>query len=116
MADLIADGAGWLADKLIEHASQTVTYTRAAASVSVSAVIGRSEFEQTDGEAITRFRSVDFLIRPEDLVLSGSAATPARGDRITWGTGVYEVMDSGGRPANRDEHGTLWRIHTKQVT
>jgi hypothetical protein len=124
MADLLATAADWLADQLIEHVSQAVTYTRytrvgstvTAASVSVSATIGRSEFEQADGEVLTRFRSVDFLIRPADLVLSGSEITPARGDRIDWNGATYEVMDDSGRPADRDEHGKLWRVHTKQVS
>ena len=122
MADLLADGAAWLAGQLKSHASQAVTYERGVDSVPVQATIGETvfEFENADGD-LERWESRDFLIDTADLVLAGSPTLPSAGDRIreTVGTTtyLYEVMAPGNAPHWRyvDAHRNKLRIHTKLI-
>jgi len=108
----------WLADQKIENESQSVTYRRAAASVTVSAVLAKKFFRLADGGVYVTER--DFLIRPADLVLSGSPATPAEGDRIDLvegsATNRYEVLPApDGQCYSLDPHRTFLRVHTKFI-
>ena len=52
MSDLLQRGQAWLSDKLTKHASRLVTYQRDELSVELAATIGKSEYEQDDGEGI----------------------------------------------------------------
>jgi hypothetical protein len=122
MPDLFAEGASWLIDQLKVHASKPVTYQRGAASVTVQATIGRTEFEQTTDEGIVeKFESRDFLIQAADLVLAGGPTVPQRGDRIVESLGTatltYEVLPNLNLPAYRysDSYRKLFRVHTKLV-
>lgn len=122
MADLLESGAAMVDAVRHAHMTRTVTYQRGAASVSVSATIGRTEFEQADSFGIIhRIESRDFLVRSVDLVLDGSATLPEPGDRILDSDGshmhIYEVMSPGGEPPFRfsDPYRKALRIHTKHV-
>lgn len=122
MADLLHTASDWLHDRQKQHASRTVTYERGAATVAVQATIGRTVFEIDDDLGVVhKIESRDFLIHAADLVLSGSAVLPERGDRIreTDGTTtyVYEVLAPGKEPHYRfsDPYRKRLRIHTKQV-
>lgn len=114
MADLLQTAATWLAGMFKEHASQTVTYKRGLASVSLSATIGRRSFEQTDDRGfVTQFVVHDFVITAADLTLG----EPEKGDRIEFGSKVFEVLDLSG--VNHfdycDGHKIGMRIHTKEI-
>ena len=122
MANLLEQGTAWLADQLKTHASSTVVYQRGAQQVSVSATIGKTEFEIDDGSGVLqRVESRDYLIQPADLQIAGVATLPIAGDRIreTIGTKtyVYEVMGPGNEPHYRfsDPFRRVLRIHTKHV-
>ena len=122
MTDLLQSGQNWLASKLKAHASQSVTYKRDSAEAELQATIGRSTYQQNDGEGIvTRSHVRDFLIDTADLVLSSIGSLPRRGDRIHQSDGgttiVYEVMSLGGEPPWRfsDPFRLKLRIHTKQI-
>ena len=76
-------GQSWLAAKLTKHASRDVVYQRDDVSVELSATIGKSEYEQDDGDGvITRAQVRDFLINTKDLLQSTIGTWPRRGDRI----------------------------------
>lgn len=122
MADLLQTASDWLHDRQKQHASRLVTYERGAATVAVQATIGRTIFEIDDEIGVVhKIESRDFLIHAADLVLSGSAVLPERGDRVreTDGTTtyIYEVMAPGKEPHYRysDAYRKRFRIHTKQV-
>ena len=122
MPNLLEQGASWLAGKLVGSAGTPVRYVRDGGETELVAVIGRTEFEQTDEYGgIQRIQSRDYLIRAADLVIGGAATLPQAGDRIretvAAQTFVYEVMAPGQQPPWRysDPFRQVLRIHTKHV-
>jgi len=120
---MLQRGQAWLSQKLTQHASRLVTYQRDELSVELSATIGKSEYEQDDGEGIiTRAQVRDFLINTKDLLSSVIGTWPRRGDRIIETDGeitfVYELMSIGNEPPWRysDPFRIKLRIHTKLVS
>ncbi|MEX0702020.1 MAG: hypothetical protein WD069_07985 [Planctomycetales bacterium] len=83
MAELLADGAAWLAGTMKEHNARAVTYRRGASEVVLSATVGRTEFDQATEEGFeTTYRVRDYLIPAADLVLDGAPVLPQAGDVI----------------------------------
>ena len=124
MTDLLKTGSDWLEGMRIAHASMTVTYYRGANYVEVKATPGETTFEVvTEGGAIERIESRDFLILAADLVLLGAETLPHRGDRVKEPVGasgselVYEVMAPGDGPPWRysDTYRKTLRVHTKLI-
>ena len=122
MSDLLRDGQNWLADKLTKHASRTVVYRRGELGVELVATIGRSMYDQDDGEGIiTRSQVRDFLIDTNLLLFSIIGSLPRRGDQVIEIDGdktfIFEVMSLGGDPPWRysDPFRLKLRIHTKQI-
>lgn len=123
MPDLLQTGSDWLSDQLKAHASRSVSYQRGSEQVAAQATIGRTLLKLDDGYGGVRMEWTDrdFLIQAADLVLSGGATLPQRGDQIRETNGltasVYEVMAPGREPPWRwsDPYGKLLRIHTKYV-
>jgi hypothetical protein len=122
MADLLKTGSDWLQQQRKTYASREVTYRRGVNSVLVRATIGRTVFEQDDGAgAILRTEVRDYLIDAVDLVLTGQAVLPERGDQIEEIEGTtrftYEVMPLGTEPHWRysDPYRKTLRIHTKHI-
>lgn len=120
MADLIRDGAAFLAGQLKAAAGTTVEYTRATGGspVELTATVGRSVFEgETTGGVIERHESRDYIVLASDLTFE-----PARGDKIrevvAGVTGVYEVRSPRGVPLTHpgDAFETTTRIHTARVS
>ena len=124
MADLLDRASAWLDGMRVKHASRLVLYQRGAASVSISAGIGRTTFQIDNGSGVIEtFESRDFLILTSDLVLGGLTTLPKVGDRIREPGGgdstsyIYEVLAPGTEPAFRfsDPYRRTLRIHTKQI-
>ena len=122
MSDLMQQGQAWLSAKLSELASRLVVYHRGELGVELTATIGRSAYDQDNGEGIvTRSQVRDFLIDTNALLLSAIGSLPRRGDRIVEVDGgttfTFEVMPFGGEPPWRysDPFRLKLRIHTKQV-
>ena len=101
-------------------AGVSVTYTRAATALSITAIVGRTVFSSNaqDGPRI-EFGDRDYLIQAVDLTIG----EPAIGDRISETidgvTRVFECMTPGtGEPAWRwsDPAHTVYRIHCKRVS
>ena len=83
MTDMLREAQSWLAEKLKAHASRLVVYHRDGIETELPATIGRSIYEQDDGEGIvTRSQVRDFLIDTADLLLSPIGSLPKRGDWI----------------------------------
>lgn len=126
MADMLKSGVEWLANQLQEHVGRSVTYTRGAASVTLTVTLGRKLLKV--GDDLGGLRMVmtdrDYIIVAADLVLSGSLTTPAKGDTITDAgdpdgvSRTWEVLSPGGDEAPwnwSDPYRILIRVHTKQV-
>ena len=88
--------------KLSAMESETVRVRLGAASVRVSAVIGRSEIGSGSGGAKPTWNAVDFLIAQADLILGGHVVQPTPGMKIErtvdGRTVTYQVLnDDSGR-------------------
>lgn len=122
MSNLLHQGQAWLAEQLNAHASRAVVYRRGELGAELSAVIGRSSYQQDSGDGlVTRSQVRDFLIDTQSLLLSIIASLPQAGDRIVEIDGeqtfVFEVMPLGSDPPWRysDPFRLKLRIHTKQI-
>ncbi len=122
MTDLLRKGQEWLASKLTQHASREIVYRRGELGVTLRATIGKSMYDQDDGEGIvTRSQVRDFLIDTDGLLRSVINSLPRRGDTIVEIDGnqtfIFEVMALGGDPPWRysDPFRLKLRIHTKQI-
>jgi hypothetical protein len=109
----------WHAEAATFATSEIVTYVRGSSSTSVKASRGQSQFDEfpSDMDARVLSRSMDFLIRPGELYLDGSAVTPQRGDQIKTVAGeTYDVQPGPDETHWRysDQHKTFFRIHTVQ--
>lgn len=124
MADLTATGLEWLAGQADRHLGRTVTYRRGADEVSVTASVGRTEFDSIgDDGIVVQSESRDYRIAAEDLVLGGFTVLPQRRDRIIETVGgktiTCEVMSLiGGEEPWRyhDRERGILRIHTRIVS
>lgn len=120
---LMSRGMDFLNRTLNAAAGVDVTYSRAAASVTLTATVGRTVFRRNEqGGAAVEFGERDYLITAADLILSGVAVEPAEGDRITEtinGVAVtFRVVPVLGEPAWRwsDPSRTAYRVHVKRVS
>jgi hypothetical protein len=122
MSDLIHWGTDWLADQLIDHASQTVVYKRGVHQVTLQATFSRKLLKLADEDGIRmQWTDADFLIRRSDLVLNGNETLPQVGDTVRWTHGgltyVFEVSAPPGEPFWRwsDSFKKIIRVHTKHT-
>ncbi len=115
----MARAVSHLADRFMDFASETVSYTRGALSVAVQATRGRTPFERLDGGVVVAFESADFIIKWSLLTFDGSAVViPRAGDRITDANGkVFEVNVPDNSAVYESIGGNLVvKIHTKAVS
>ena len=122
MPDLLAAGLANLSVLRHAYMTRTVRDVRGNHHVDLLATVGKTVFRLDAGYGVQeRTESRDFLIRPADLVLAGSAVAPTEGDQIQETIGAvtftFEVMAPGGEPCWRwtDAVQRTYRIHTKQV-
>ncbi len=120
--DLLEQCSRWLNSQRHTHLTREISYRRGVQAVTLRATVGRTEFELGDGlGTVIETQVRDYLIRVEDLVLSGQQTLPERGDRIEEAqdqlTFIYEVLPLGDEPAWRysDLYRQTFRIHTRQV-
>lgn len=117
MADLFQSGMSFLASHLKSSASQTVTYHRGDDEVEIQATIGRFSMTfDSFGGTLQETEDLDFIVTAADLVLSGSAIEPRRGDWIEYrGHQTVSRPDGTSKPPFEvDEYGISYRIHTKR--
>lgn len=117
MADMLSDGAAWMADQLAASASLTVAYKRGANSSQFVATIGKSMFESSGQNGVTeQWESRDYVVKTADLPYG----EPLRGDVIVEDIGgvsvFYEVTAPRGVPLFHygDAFQNLVRVHTKR--
>ena len=117
MADMLSDGAAWMADQLAASASLTVAYKRGANSSQFLATIGKSMFESSGQNGVTeQWESRDYIVKTADLPYG----EPLRGDVIVEDIGgvsvFYEVTAPRSVPLFHygDAFQNLVRVHTKR--
>ena len=98
---------------------ETVAYTRGANTIAITAVRGATAWDREApyGGVRTGERSTDWIVAAADLVIGGSAITPARGDEIEADGVTFRVMPFGTESqlwAYHDRDRTCIRIHTKE--
>jgi hypothetical protein len=102
-------------------AGSPVKYYRGSDWVQIQAVGGKTDFTVDDGNGFfVKYRSRDFILKAEDLKLSGVTVIPLKGDTIVERIGstvfTYEVLrpDGGEQVYRFSDHGrTTLRIHCK---
>jgi hypothetical protein len=120
---LLEWGQSWLNNQLQQFASREVVYQRGVSTLIVQATVGRTLLKLDDGYGgvLLQWTDRDFLIRAEDLVITGQTILPQRGDRVhevqSGVTYTYEVLAPGKEPVWKwsDLYRSLLRIHTKQI-
>lgn len=97
---------------------RSVTYTRGAGSVSLTCIPGQTQFSADSGDGIVTYTNTDdFLFLTSELIISGSAITPRKGDTITDNGTVHTVFCIGPDAQYRytDQEKRIIRIHTRKV-
>ncbi len=92
-------------------AGETITFKRGSATVSITAVVGQSQFDEmsTTGEIRPLSKTVDFLVKPSALVLDSAQVVPQRGDQIERAdSSVYDVLPG--------SEGTAWQYSDGRKT
>lgn len=101
--------------RLISSRGKTVTYTRSATSVSVSAVEGSQLFRLTGVEDVASVSrsDADMIFKVPDLTGGGISMPPARGDTVTIGSRSYFARTPTGEECYRycDPGQTMVRVH-----
>ena len=116
MGDLLSDAADWLGNTFSSHVSQSVTYSRGASSVAISATPGETELSTLDVNGFTLdFHSTDFIFPAADLDFGSGVVEPEEGDTISYAGRTYEVLSVPGARHFRysDPYRTILRVHTK---
>jgi hypothetical protein len=119
MSDMLADSNAWLEGQRHAHLSGLVTYKRGFDSVSISATIGKTDYDTQDSEGnLLSGQMVDFIVRPVDL---GIFIEPKAGDKIQRVIGniteTYEVWTPSGQDLfSVDSYRLSMRIHTQLVS
>lgn len=116
---LLSRASSWLDSTLAVAAGVSVLIRRGGAvSDSVTAVVGTTEFDETNNDGILeRRQSRDYLIAVADYVIGDVTCEPQPGDQIEEGGRYHRVLPLGDEPCARysDAERLMWRIHTKLV-
>lgn len=122
MADRLAIAMDRLNTVRKAHMATSVTYTRGANSVTLSATLGATTYETADEAGVlVQSKGTDFIVSAADLVLNSVLELPEIGDQIRIAQGgvtqVFQVLPVGDAGHYRlvDPHGRMLRIHAKQV-
>lgn len=114
MTDVLGSGLHWLANKLEDVASVTVTVIHGGRSYAdLPAVIGTSDYHVVSEMGVeTGASRVDFIIKDTHL-----GFIPSLGDQIVFDGRVYRVVDhgAGGCWQWTDGYCISRRIHTEYV-
>lgn len=119
MSNLFAKARDWLPAQVQAAAGVSVTYTRGATSIALTAVVGRVAYRvDAEGGRRVELGDRDYLITAADLTFG----TPRVGDRVTetidGAAVVFELQDTDtGEPCWRwsDPQRTEYRCHVKRV-
>lgn len=121
--NLLKKAASFIQEKMELNAGETVVYERPGLGcVEVSAIVGRTEYEQDSMEGyIGRVIRNDYTISRASLVINGIEIIPERNDiiRQTLDDGTEYVgrvlgEDSVPHYQDSDGYGIAYRIHTKR--
>lgn len=118
MAGLLEDAADFLRDTLLDTtiAGEAAVYSRGATTVALYVIPGSALLNVTDTQGVSRVIHTDrdYYLDPATM---GALYPPQRGDKITVGTDVHEVLAMPGVSvwSDEDQFGRLIGVHTKRV-
>ncbi|MBN2377055.1 MAG: hypothetical protein JXD22_11680 [Sedimentisphaerales bacterium] len=121
MTDLLKTGSDWLGSMMKTHASQSVVYWRDVNSVTVDATLGRTFYDDVDGNGFAvKSHTTDFIIDTDDLLLNSVKIEPEVGDLIKVTRAdrvdVFEVSRLSDSCWNySDAYAQFFRIHTRLI-
>lgn len=121
MSDLMADGASFVAEQLTENLSRTVSYYDASAAQTITVQATKCPVKRgIDPEfGVLRINECDWLIAASELAINGTAFEPAKDDKVTDGTEVWQCLPLDGNAEQEarplDPFGYAWRVHTKRI-
>ena len=122
MGNLLKTGQTWLQAQRHSHMTETATYRRGAASVSLAVSVGLYERGLDETISVAEESSLrDFIICASNLVLDGSIVEPLAGDKIdiTFNGTVctFELMSPGEGPCFRysDQYRLDLRVHARLI-
>ena len=122
MGNLLKTASDWLQGQRKSHMTETATYRRASASISLAASVGLYERGLDETISVAEESALrDILITATDLVLSTVQVEPEPGDEIDItfnGTAcTFEVMSPGDGPCFRysDQFRVTLRVHARLV-
>lgn len=72
----------------------TVTYTRGGHTISISAIVEPSLYDNEQALGVTRVETRGYLLKAEDLVFGTDTGLPQYGDTITEGSRTYIIPKS----------------------
>ena len=113
MVNLLSSGLDWLEQKLNDFCSSPIEYRRGGDSKTVTAMLGKSDYEVGDDYGIRLGGFVwDFLIEAEALGFE-----PQVGDLIVVNSRSFEVMNLADQNCWRwtGPNCKTYRIHTKEI-
>ena len=113
MSNLLSDGMNWLEAQMTQHCSTPVNYQRGDSSVTVDAVLGKTDYQILDDSGFETGAFIwDFIILAADLGFE-----PAVGDVIVHSGRQFEVMRLAGQDCWRWTGITqaAYRIHSKEI-
>jgi hypothetical protein len=115
MTTPLENAASALWSALQPAAGESVAYSQGGTTVTATALPGSSPIvaETLDG-TIRTDKSQDFVFKSADLL----GLVPQRGDTITWGNRVFEVIQPGGDRQYyfSDPYQYMIRVHCKEIS
>jgi hypothetical protein len=103
--------------RLFESAGIQILYLRGQIEIQLPAVLGATSWaDETTDDAYLGIKSVDFIIKPEDLNIAGDLVEPSRGDRIRHAGFDYDLIqtNNGTFWSWSDGFKTFYRVHTSR--
>lgn len=100
-------------ETLLDEWGSSGLYIRDNATTTITSMrrsVGQSQQVEING-TLVEYIPVDFILLTSALPYT----EPRRGDRIKYGSSVYEVSTPGGEKVFRQITATMTRIHTQQV-
>jgi len=119
MSDLLETASSWLGGVLATHASQTGSYSRRATTLAgVTFTVAETRWEAGGESLVVDWQGIDCIITIDSTsALLAAFGIPQRGDRLTWGSEVYEIRAPEGMPPWRysDRYDQRIRAHAVRV-
>lgn len=104
--------------RLFDSAGVEVMYLRGQIEISLSAVLGSTNWQdENTSDTYLGIKSIDFILKPNELTIEGNLVEPSRGDMIRYAGYDYDLIQTGNGTfwSWSDGFKTFYRIHTSRA-